>query len=532
MIHAKQLPSKSFKAKWVPKLRAVHKAMAYLSALALLCWGLSGVLHPLISTFGVQQAVFMPPQIRLNLQDAKPIDRILREAQVAEARSIRVVAGQVPGGETQSMLQVTEQAFQPRRYFDLKTGQEIPGQDLNQAVFLARHFLRINQEEPSQTEWIDKFSTEYPSVNRLLPVYKVSFEGRNGLHAYIYTETNSVAGVSDTPKQWAQTAFQWFHTWSWLPEGAETMRILLMSCLLSGLLGMGLSGLSMLVLVRRKRAAKSSGHGSSSRTLLVHRFAAGLLVLPVLGFAGSGIYHLWVMGWPGSDPVIRLPEPLTTADLQDGLQAPITENWNTWTKGLEVNALSIVANPGSSSELYYRLGLKLNTMGQGIPILPDQIRHARFSGTPVSGPALYLDARTGQPARMDDKTLALLWAQKYAGQSSDAIEQAKLVTRFGGDYDFRNKRLPVWQIDVKAPNPSSEGSSLFIDTSTGVLVDVTPNNQKPERWSFNTLHKWNFMAPLGRNTQNLATGLTALLAVIFLAGLGFRLKFKSRVQSR
>ncbi|MDH4396318.1 MAG: hypothetical protein QE278_11600 [Limnobacter sp.] len=527
--------------------------MAWLSAIALVLWGLSGVLHPLITTFGVQQAVFMPPQVAMNLQGAKPIEQILQAANVQQARSIRVIAGKLPE-HIQPLLQVTEASFKPRRYFDLQTGLELPDHDSKHAVYLARHYLKMQDTEPARVEWIDQFSNAYPSVNRLLPVYKVSFEGRHGLHAYIYTETNAIAGVSNTAKQWAQNAFQWFHTWSWLSAGqsqsgaqagVETARILLMSCMLLGLIGMGLSGLSMLVLVRRKKyrptvqpSAKSTRPTTSIHsTQRIHRFAAYLLVLPVLGFAGSGIYHLWVMGWPVPDSVIRLPEPLSAKQLQTGLQAPLTQNWQEWTKGLQVTGLSVVANPqisetvhekdsisGSNPELYYRLALKLNTTSQGIPILPEEIRHARFTGTPVSGPALYISANTGQPAAMDDQKLALLWGQKYTGLGGDAVQQVKLISRFGADYDFRNKRLPVWQIDYSAPF----NGSIFIDTATGVLVDITPDDQKPERWSFNTLHKWNFLTPLGRNTQNIAMGLTALLAVIFLAGLGLRLKLKPR----
>jgi hypothetical protein len=563
--HATIPTTKSFKAIWVPRLRSTHKILAWLGALALALWGLSGVLHPLITTFGVQQAVFMPPQVAMNLQDVKPISEILRETDVQQVRAIRVIAGKVVG-QSQPLLQVTEETFKPRRYFNLQTGFELPDHDSTHAEYLARHYLKIPDTEPANVEWVDQFSTAYPSVNRLLPVYKVSFDGRDGLHAYIYTETNSIAGVSNTAKQWAQNAFQWFHTWSWLSvaqahsgaqRGLETARIVMMTCMLLGLIGMGLSGLSMLIMVRRKRrrlallpSAGSQPSAISTQSIngfqRIHRMAAYLLVLPVLGFAGSGVYHLWVMGWPIPESVIRLPNPLTAKELQAGLQAPLTENWNEWTKGLEVTGLSVVPKPdsreavnpgaasantenkaGSSSELYYRLALKLNTTQQGIPILPDEIRHARFTGTPVSGPALYINARTGQPAQMDDKQLALLWGQQYTGLDADYVQQVKLITRFGADYDFRNKRLPVWQIDYRAPF----NGSIFVDTSTGVLVDITPDNQKPERWSFNTLHKWNFLTPLGRNTQNLATGLTGLLAVIFLAGLGLRLKLKPRSRS-
>ena len=75
-----------------------------------------------------------------------------------------------------------------------------------------------------------------------------------------------------------------------------------------------------------------------------------------------------------------------------------------------------------------------------------------------------------------------------------AVTGVELVTRFSHEYDFRNKRLPVWRIDYGAP----VNATLFVDTATGVLADRTENWQKPERYIFSFIHKWNFLFPIGR----------------------------------
>ena len=84
-------------------------------------------------------------------------------------------------------------------------------------------------------------------------------------------------------------------------------------------------------------------------------------------------------------------------------------------------------------------------------------------------------------------------AQLHTGLPREAVLKASLVTRFGGDYDFRNKRLPVWKFEYGAPL----NASVFVDTATGVLADMTRNSAKPEIWSFSMLHKWSFLGDWG-----------------------------------
>lgn len=94
----------------------------------------------------------------------------------------------------------------------------------------------------------------------------------------------------------------------------------------------------------------------------------------------------------------------------------------------------------------------------------------------------------------------------------------QLVTRFSHEYDFRNKRLPVWRVDYGAPVKAS----LFVDTGTGVLVDRVADGEKPERLVFSFIHKWNFLVPVGRLAQNVIVGVFAIALIGFMAVLGLR----------
>lgn len=167
----------------------------------------------------------------------------------------------------------------------------------------------------------------------------------------------------------------------------------------------------------------------------------------------------------------------------------------------------------------YRLGLAL-ARGQVEPSGDAAIRNARFDGVARTGPAPYIDARTGEPWPAGDEAFALQLGERFTGAGRDAIVHHRLVTRFGGEYDFRNKRLAVWQLDYGAP----VNASVFVDTTSGVLADVTHDAQKPERFSFSMLHKWNFLLAFGRPAQNIIVVAVVLGAMIFMAGLGIRMK--------
>jgi len=85
------------------------------------------------------------------------------------------------------------------------------------------------------------------------------------------------------------------------------------------------------------------------------------------------------------------------------------------------------------------------------------------------------------------------------------------------DYDFRNKRLPVWQF-------TNNGTVVFIDPASSTIVDVVTPALRYESWSFSILHKWNVLVPLlGRGGRDML--LSALLAaVLAMAAIGLSMK--------
>lgn len=480
-----------------------HQQLAIIGGIALLMWGVSGLLHPLMTIFGPQQAVFMPPMQPIDLQGSRPIGATLAEAGIERAEAIRLVPG-----HHGPLWQVTQAQDRERRYFEPDTGAELPRHDREQALWLARHWLAKPDTPVKDIVWVTEFSSAYPAVNRLLPVWRVTFDTEDALTAWIYTETGSLASVSNDWKMGVQRWFQWVHTWSFLPRDAEWVRVLLITALVGTLFLMAATGVGLLFSIRRKlRAPGSRGW---------HRVAAYALALPVLALSGSGIFHLIQNGWDEPARVLRLSPPISVATTDFGLH----EQWLAITDGISVAGVSLVE--AADGTMLTRLALM--PPRDGSPATPSAIRNARFDGIQPTGPALYLDNRTGMPWAQGDRELALQLGERFTGAPRSALQSATLVTRFGAGYDFRNKRLPVWRLDYGAPIHAS----IFVDTATGVLADKAPHSGRTEQWSFSVLHKWDFLRMFGREAQTIIVSVVVASIIILMGVIGLQMEWKRR----
>lgn len=494
-----------------------HQWLALAGGVSLLIWGLSGLTHIWMVLFGPQQAVFMPPVQPVMLADARPVAETLAAAGIEKAIAVRTVPG--PEG---ALYQVTTGEMDERRYFAPSTGQELRGQDARQAEYLARHYLKETRPVASITLQT-AFDDDYPWVNRLLPVWVVRFAGDDGLVAYVHTETGSLAAVNNNAKIVQQRIFRWLHNWDWIPERLDGLRVAVVAALVGGLVALAITGVMMLVSIRRSsRLPGARGW---------HRIAGYVLALPLLLFSTSGIYHLVQFAIDPPVNQLRMPKPLNLASGR----FPIERDWARITGGQTVRGLSLVEGP--QGQPLYRLDPEKGAMAMGgehdhhdhspPPATSTEIRKARFDGVRPDAPPIYVDAATGDVLPLADRDLAISVARRFVGPDVP-LKEATLVTRFGVDYDFRNKRLPVWKMDFAAPVKAS----LFVDTATGALVDRVADWQKPERWVFSLAHKWNFLFPLGKLTLNMVVGGAVIALVILMALLGLWIDLKRREARR
>ena len=523
---------KNRSARWS---NAKHRWLGLVGGISLLIWGLSGLTHIALVLFGPQQAQFMPPVAQVALGDAQPIAETLAANGIAEALAVKTV----PAANGGALWQVIEEPLAPRRYFSPGDGGEIVDGDRKQAEFIARHYLASDREIVSadlQTE----FDGDYPWVNRLLPVWKIGFAGDDGLTAYVHTDTSSLAAVNDRTKEGLQSAFRFLHTWEWVPEGMDWLRVIVIFLMVGSLFALAATGIVMLVTVRRKKGAPGVKGW--------HRVASYVLALPLIMFSLSGIYHLVQSALvpPGSH--LRLGEPV---DVASG-SWPVEQDWAALAKGRKIASVALVA--GGDGAPLYRIGLapEPGAMGggehdhggeataghdhatmmapamDGPPDTEAEIREARFAGIKPDGPAIYIDAGTGEVAPEGDRAIALAIARRFSGAPDEAVAQMEPVTRFSHEYDFRNKRLPVWRIDYADP----VNATLFVDTGSGVLVDRVADWEKPERLVFSMIHKWNFLFPVGRLALNSTVAAIVIALLGFMAILGLRMDWVNRRRAR
>lgn len=515
---------------------AKHRWLGLIAGISLLIWGLSGLAHIAMVLFGPQQAQFMPPAAAVELSEARPIAETLAANGITSAIGVKTVAS-----AQGSIWQVTQDPLAPRRYFRPADGEEIANGDRLQAEFLARHFLAADQAITSATLQ-SEFDADYPSVNRLLPVWKLEFAGDERLTAYVYTETSSLAAVNTVTKARLQSVFRLLHTWEWVPEGMDWLRIAVIALMVGSLFAMGATGAIMLITVRRQRRAPGAKGW--------HRIMGYVLALPLMMFSASGIYHLVQSALVPDGTQLRMGAAVNVA----GGSWPIERDWAALSMGRDIASVSLVT--GGAGEPLYRIGLAPpeSAMGGGEhdhgghehgehdrgaptsspapapapPTTDATIREARFAGITPDGPAIYLDAATGDLAPQGDRAIALAIAARFSGAPETAITGMELVTRFSHDYDFRNKRLPVWRVDYGDP----VNASLFVDTGSGVLVDRVANWEQPGRLVFSMVHKWNFLFPIGRLGLNMVVGGFVLALIIFMAVLGLRMDLKGRLRRR
>ena len=495
-----------------------HQWLAFIGGVSLLIWGISALTHIWMVLFGPQQNVFMPPTSPIMMKDTRPISDILFQAGIDRTIAVKTVPS-----ATGTLYQVTTSLMDERRYFLPSSGEELQGQDSRQAEYLARHYLKEGRPVTS-VSLQREFDEDYPWVNRLLPVWVVRFAGEDGLVAYIHTETGSLAAVNNNMKVIQQRVFRWLHNWDWIPSHLNWLRMVIITGLVGSLAALSITGFVMLVTIRRsQRIPGIKGW---------HRLAGYVLALPLLMFSASGIYHLVQFSIEPPVSQFQMPKPLkVTAD-----RYPIDSDWYKITQGRSVRSISLVEGP--EGQPLYRLDMgeedKImngehdhHAHSDATPKTPIEIRKARFDGKTPGREPMYIDVASGAVLPMADRDMALSIASRYTGSDMTA-KDVSLITRFGNDYDFRNKRLPVWRVDFGEPLKAS----IFVDTATGALVDRVFDWQKPERWVFSLIHKWNFLFPLGKINLNIIVAIIIVGLISLMALIGLFLDMKRRQNLR
>lgn len=434
--------------------RAIHRKLAWVAGLVAVLWAATGFLHPIMSWTAPRPAVQAPPAQALTLDGLTQPAPALAAAGVAETTLARLA---MVDGKPYWFAARDNSA---RVVLDARSGAPAPVLEQRHAIALARHYAGLPDAEIETTRLITAFSTDYPSVNRLLPVWEVRFATAEGLTVYVDTGLDRLAAVTNDQRRVLLSIFQNVHTLKFL-ESVEPLRLAAIFGLIATVMATTAFGATMLW--------RSRGRGLRKAHTIVAWAALPLVAM----FTLSGTLHLFVTASLWAEPAPRA-SPFAVAQLPP---VPGAES------GITVNELTAAGGP------LWRL----------------QIEETGY----------YLGANA--PDTDEDRARGLV------GAAPDA--KATLVTRFGDGYGFINKRLPVWRV-------GTESGPVFADVREGLIATRVSETWLThiEGWTFDNLHKWEFLNPLGRRNRDYAT-MAATAVVILVAMLGFVLMARRKRQS-
>ncbi|PKP83262.1 MAG: hypothetical protein CVT79_00110 [Alphaproteobacteria bacterium HGW-Alphaproteobacteria-18] len=444
---------KNIKTKRPATARQLHRQIGWVAAFVAMAWAITGFLHPIMSWTAPRPAVQAPPNPgQIGTVPDTPGQFLASSGQTGTVQVRLVTVGD-------RAYWFSSFPSEPRKgVVDAETGASVPEVETAHAIALARHYAALPEADIRSVEIVDRFSTEYPEINRLLPVWRVTFDTPEGLAVYVDTGMDRLVAVTDGRRRALLFVFQNVHTLKFL-SFAEPLRVAVLAGLILSVIATSLIGAALLL--------KAKGRGLRK----AHTLAAWAALPFILTFTLSGMFHLLVTMGPGK--VLPAPGVFQVADLE----AP---------------------RPGPGS-LY---GLTTTAGPDGKPVW----RIETAGGIAYQGQAPgYSDA---------DRARAI------AGASADA--DVSLVSRFGRDYSFANKRLPVLKV-------AGEGGPVFVDVREGLIAAAPEKTalQAAESWSFDVLHKWEVLRPIG--TRNRDYLLMAAVAGIFLtAALGLAIQLRRR----
>jgi len=466
-LQAQELPRLTWRQRLL-RLMPWHKRLALLACLGIFSWAGSGMLHPLMGYLQPRPQTMAIPQQVLPLDNLRSPAQVLGAAGVAQVQGLRLL---VLAGEPYYQARLAGE-LQPR-YWHARSGQAVELAGAH-AESLARHYL--GRDEPlAYAGSIERFTSEYAFINRLLPVARVDTQRDNQLRLYVDLFHDRLGTLVDERKAWFSAFFQTMHSFRWL-DAAGPLRPVLMLVLLASIVSATLFGVALFIARRRARTFNRRLHGW---------WGLGL-ALATLSFASSGAWHLLhkqgAQPWPASFvPSFNVAE-LDTAPATDWLL--------------------------SGEELYMLSLLELD----GKPVWRAQGQ--QFSSMTSLH---YLDAQGRELGNDTPRRYAQQRLDHYA--KSLGLGEAQALTlqhSFDHEYGFVFKRLPVF----KASYADAHNTALFIDPLDGALASRVQDADRAEGWGFAYLHKWEFLAGLGNGYKHLLLGIVALAHVLLaLVGL-------------
>jgi hypothetical protein len=533
-----------------------HRRLSLIIAIPVILSATSGLMHPImtnlrpsVATQGIRPLAIDSSQLLLPLEvalDSNHIDSI------SKVRVVHI--------DTNWFYQVQRGVADIPVYLSSRTGKQLPNGDWLYAQYLARQFLEGQPRNADRLETLRKrtiggpvaegmmhngismamtmdmpstmpdccnaatssvlnakgskvldearlttFDDEYNEINRLLPVYKVSFDRSDGIRVYVETVQDRFSLVVDNRRATFNRVFQYIHTYRWLDflgEGKHVVEFLLMAiAFLTTVMGVYIFFATTSKKVPGNRNVKARRN---------HRYTAIAISLFTLMFTFSGGYHAlnklkedtrdrYFVSNRFAKRDIRLDYALLAA----AVRRPIT-------------GISLVR---MGQDQYWQATTlrKADSSASGKAKPKDLMKDMQVVVPPVS----YVNAATWKVLPDGESRYATYLATQFSGHSPADILSTVQITKFDRDYNFTDKRLPVWKVSY----PQNSHERYYVETSTGSLSVRVNDWDLVEGYSFAVLHKHEFLGGIGKWAKDTSTMFWAA-AQVFMVGLGLFLYFK------
>jgi hypothetical protein len=503
-----------------------HRLLGLLTVVPVVLWALSGLSHPLMSNLLrpaiAHETVPAPPLTAAAL--AVPVAQVLAWHHLPTVQNVRVV-----WANKQAYYQVTT-ASGKLRYFATADGRELPDGDRAYAESVARYLMADSTSAVASAERLTHYTADYKFINRLLPVWKITFARPDGMAVFIETGHSRLGTFNNRARATFLWVFGMMHNWDFLAALPRPLHLGIMLVFTTIIWLSALSGLVIYGFVRGKLRQPRSAQDAVGWLRKRHRTLGLWVAFVTFTFAFSASYHLWQKFTPDRrDDVARVSlfsAKELTWSLTDALTGPNT-----------VGQLSLARVGGQP---YYRL---VSKAADGQPtvqyrstqtgqLLPDgEFRYAAELGQEFraklnsTAPGTAAANSESSSAAADCCEAPSLVAETKTAIGSPAASPApaqanllspELVTKFAGEYGFVNKRLPV----VKLAFAGAGHPALYVEPATGRLAAFVTDDARREGLSFAVLHKFFLMDWAGKTVRDFVAMFSALgVLVVTLYGL-------------
>jgi hypothetical protein len=511
-----------------------HRISSLIIAIPVLLWAISGFMHPImtnlrpaVNTQSIPVETIDNNKIKLTLQ------QVLKQNNIDSIYSVRLIHI-----DTNWFYQTkTSRKYNPQ-YISVKDGNVLPKGDWLYAQYLARMFLEGAPKNPNSkmpamkmpvpmsegmnccdeaastvlnnetgtpitnASLINQFDNEYKPIYSLLPVYKVEFERKDGIRLYVETGQDRFAVAVDKNRAAFTKFFDLVHTWGWLDLLGQG-RILVI-VFLSGL---GFLTAIMGIYIFFKTSSKKVNGNPLVKARRNHRYTAIIASIFTLMFTFSGCYHAFSKLGLEEIPEQRVQHGFASSDINLDL------NRLAGVVNKPITNIGLVQLNGKAYWQVYLQNVENDTKSKDL--MKDM-----SAGAPL---VTYIGATDYAELRNGEELYARSLATQLSGYSENDIVSTEPITRFTDEYNFTDKRLPVWKVNYAF----NHKQRLYVETSTGMLAKSTNDVALYEGYSFALFHKHHYMDGAGKVTRDVSTMIGAASQIMMVV-IGLIFYFKGR----